>query len=636
MKKFKQYRLLRWIILIYPLLLQGQADTVLYLQPIEITAQKIREQSIGGQSTSWEAKTLNTTAADNIAELLGSEGGVFIKSYGLNSLATSSIRGGTAGHTLVLWNGLPIQSPMLGLLDLSLLPLSSVEQITFQKGGNAALWGSGAIGGVVGLNNQADFSNKLSLGTQIKIGSFGELSTQVHVGFGNQRFQSSTKFFLHQADNDFYYSTGAGLPKRQQTNAHFYQQNILQDFYFNFKNNQKLAIHYWRQYADRETPPTNTQNYSEAHQDDRSSRLIVDWQVFRKKAMIQAKAGYFDERQIYADDAIGLEANNNFTTLFAELDGQWAWRDQHRFYLGATQSYTQAMSASYINPPEEYKSAVFASYQLDRPYWQFQTSIRQTLVDGHFVPLVPVFGINYRLNEMLQLKGKVSKNYRLPTLNDRFWNPGGNEDLQPETGWSEEATLITGMDLGQSAFEFSVTCFNRKIKDWILWSRKENQSFWSANNIAEVWSRGMEQRFSYVFQQKKFRLQLNLAYDYIRSTNQIALSSPRLDKGSQLIYTPEHQGFAKLSVGWKQWSLSYHHQFTGASQGINDELPAYHFANARLQYTIERDNYKGSLFFNINNIWDSEYLVIERRPMPGVHFQAGFNFLFYKKGGGLR
>ncbi|MFT7605917.1 MAG: vitamin B12 transporter, partial [Saprospiraceae bacterium] len=264
MKKFKPYRLLRWIILIYPLLLQGQADTVLYLQPIEITAQKIREQSIGGQSTSWEAKTLNTTAADNIAELLGSEGGVFIKSYGLNSLATSSIRGGTAGHTLVLWNGLPIQSPMLGLLDLSLLPLSSVEQITFQKGGNAALWGSGAIGGVVGLNNQADFSNKLSLGTQIKIGSFGELSTQVHVGFGNQRFQSSTKFFLHQADNDFYYSTGAGLPKRQQTNAHFYQQNILQDFYFNFKNNQKLAIHYWRQYADRETPPTNTQNYSEA------------------------------------------------------------------------------------------------------------------------------------------------------------------------------------------------------------------------------------------------------------------------------------------------------------------------------------------------------------------------------------
>jgi outer membrane cobalamin receptor len=631
MKVSKIFSLLILITLIIPQFLQGQADTLVYIETIEVTASKIREQTIGGQSTTWDSKTLNTTSGDNLAEMLESEGGVFIKSYGLNSLATSSIRGGSAGHTLVLWNGLPIQSPMLGLVDLSLLPLNSAEQITFQKGGSTALWGSGAIGGVIGLNNQADFNNKLTLGTQVKIGSFGELSTQLNFGFGNHWFQSSTKLSMHQADNDFYYSVGDGLPKRQQTNAHFHQKNLLQDFYFNFKNNQKLVVHYWLQYADRGIPPTNSQNNSEAHQDDRSSRLVIDWQLFRKASLLQAKAGYFEERQIYYDDAINLEANNNFTTLFAELEGQWLWNNRHRIYLGSTQSYTQAKSASYINPPKEYKTALFASYQFDRSNWQLQSSFRQELVDGKFIPLVPVIGMNYRLNKNLQLKGKISKNYRLPTLNDRYWNPGGNENLLPESGWSEEVTMQTRLGYGRSDFEFSVTGFNRKISNWILWSKKENQTFWSANNIAEVWSRGLEQRFSYSFKKENFRLKFLIAYDYIRSTNQIALTSPRLDKGSQLIYTPVHQGFAKLSLSWQQWRFSYQHHFTGASQGINDELPAYQFANARLQFDLDRNNYSGNLFFNINNIWNSEYLVIERRPMPGVHFQLGFNFLFSKK-----
>ena len=628
MKGFNIYCFLIFITLVIPLLLQGQTDT-LYIEPIEITAQKIRTQPIGGQEKHWTATGLDN-GASNIAELLEREGMVFIKSYGLNSLATSSIRGGSAGHTLVLWNGLPIQSPMLGLLDLSLLPLQSVEEVTLHKGGSSALWGSGAISGVIGLNNQPDFSNQLSLGLRSEAGSFGEWSQNVQISFGNSHFQSTSKISHHRANNDFYYFVAEGFPDRQQTNAHFSQQNFFQDFYWNFKKNQKIAAHFWLQYSDREIPPTNTQTRSQARQKDWSNRFTLDWQQVGKHAIFQAKAGFFDEKMEYFDEAIGLESPSEFSTLFGELDGQWSWKNQHKIYIGATQSYTKAKSSGYQNPPKEFKSALFASYLINRSKWQLQASLRQEFIDGTFAPLVPVLGFNYQLHPNVQLKTKVSKNYRLPTLNDRYWMPGGNENLAAESGWSEEVTVFSNFKIKHTRFNISITAFNRNIDNWILWSLQEGQSFWSANNITAVWSRGLEPRLSYFFKKKNWNVTIKTGYDFIRSTNQVALTNPRIAKGAQLIYTPKHQAFVSCSIGWKSLNAIYQHRYTGTSKGINDVLTDYQVANLRLEYTKTFGQYGGSIFFNINNIWNTNYLVIERRPMPGSHYQIGFNFLFKK------
>ena len=150
---------------------------------------------------------LNSLPAQNLGELLNTESGTFIKTYGSGSLATSSIRGGSAGHTLVLWNGFSLQSPVLGLLDLSLLPLSSAEEISLQKGGNSALWGSGAIGGVIALNNKSDFNNKIFTNIKSTFGSFGNFNQEVKFGFGNSRVQSVTKLIHQQGENDFKYFT---------------------------------------------------------------------------------------------------------------------------------------------------------------------------------------------------------------------------------------------------------------------------------------------------------------------------------------------------------------------------------------------------------------------------------------------
>jgi iron complex outermembrane receptor protein len=609
----------------------GQVDTVLNMAEIHVSAHKIRTAPIGTQAVEWNTQKLEQINAQNVAELLNNETPIFIKSYGLGSLATSSIRGGSAGHTLVLWNGLPIQSPMLGQLDLSLLPLNATEEITLQKGGNSALWGSGAIGGVISLQNQPDFSNKISAQSGTLFGSFGTFEEQLKLNLGNEKLQSSSKVFYNHTNNDFSYSISPSLPKKTQTNANLSQWNFLQDIYWKINRKNRIDAHFWRQYSKREIPPLTTQNQSLAHQDDIATRLLLNWQRIDNQSVLNGKIGFSDEHNNYFDEIILLEARNRFKSLIGEINFQKALRSNQKIFLGGTHSITKAWSDGYVNPSVENRTALFTSYQFFQSKFQAQISLRQEIANDQWVPIVPSFGANVKLNRYLNWQFKVGKNYRLPTLNDRFWNPGGNPDLLPESGWSYESTISTDFNAKNLDFKIALTGFNRTIKNQILWIPLEGEPFWSPHNISKVWSRGLESYFSIFYQNEHLNIALQGGYDFIRASNQTSLTLPKIEKGEQVIYTPKHQTFGKFSLTWKKIQLAYRHSFTGKTSGVNEILTSYQTGDIRLQSSTKLGSSKGSIFFNVNNLWDTPYFVIERRPMAGRYFQIGLNIQFISK-----
>lgn len=614
-----------------PLRAQSTQDSIDTLPVVNITSTKTRHATAGSTSQIWETSQLEKIPTHTVADVLQTETGAFIKSYGQGSLATSSVRGGSAGHTLVLWNGLPIQSPMLGQLDLALLPLQVAESVSFTKGGNTTMWGSGAIGGMVSLANTTDFSNRLKISSGTHVGSFGLFHQQVNVSLGTNRIQSATKFYYRKANNDYNYFVADGLPQRKQQNAKLEQQFFGQDIHWRLNDRHQLSGHVWWQQSDRQIPPTNVQNRSQAHQDDFTTRLLVNYHHTRESSKWNAKIGYFDERLNYYDDLILLTSRSHFRTLIGELTGQWFWKRQV-FMLGNVHTHTRAWSPGYRETiPSEYKTALFASWQFNTDKWKSQVSLRQEMVDGELVPLVPSIGFDWQVKPALIIRGKVSRNYRLPTFNDRYWMPGGNPALLPESGWSQECILAHDKQHNKTKYTLSLTAFNRSIDNWILWSLVDGQSFWSANNITKVWSRGLEPRMSIRRNTGVFSYEIKMGYDYIRSTNQVALENPKINAGDQLIYTPMHQAIGSLSVEWRSLHFSYQHTYTGASDGINEPLSAYHVGNLRLQVRQTKNKLKGTIFFNINNLWDAQYLVVERRPMPGIHFQTGFNITFSKK-----
>jgi iron complex outermembrane receptor protein len=608
--------------------LLAQPDTAVLLPTAQITAAPLRASFTGGQEEAWDSIALARYAGTYLSDLLEREGGVFIKNYGGGSIATTSIRGGSAGHTAITWNGLPLQSPMLGQLDFSLLPLAFVDEATLQRGGGSAAWGSGAIGGTIGLRNTPLSYQGFEASAQTVLGSFSFQDHQASARYRGQKWASNTRFFQRSATNDFHYQLDNG-DERQQNNASFRQQGALQEVYWQPRPDRQLAAFAWWQTSDRNIPPTTTQTRSEALQLDTFLRTALHYQQQGKRGVFNARLGWFREAIDYQDDAILLRALSHFHTVMGEVEHQWALSANTRLQTGLFYNWSTAAADGYRGErPEQHRAAAFASLRQEWEALELQLSLRQALVDAEWIPLVPALGATGPLLPHLRWRAKISRNYRIPTLNDLYWQPGGNTDLVPESGWSTEG----GFTWTKGPWTYEITGFQRRIDNWILWGITEGQNFWSANNLTEVWSRGLEQRLSFTYSTGQWQWETQAGYDYIRSTNEKPLQQPRMAEGEQLPYTPEHLAFARLTVSKDALQFTYQHRLTSAVQTLNDtELPGYHLGFAQLQYQLNWQKFTLQAFGRADNLWGASYRIVDRRPMPGRSLQLGINLFFKHK-----
>lgn len=626
-----QVALHRFVALLLVLLLHApgawaqRTDTVLQLPVAEITASNLREANIGSRQETWDS---TWQLGQNIGDRLGSSSGIFLKTYGLGSLATTSIRGAAAVQTAVVWEGFSLRNPALGLIDLSLLPSVFADEISLQFGGGSAAWGSGAIGGTILLQNKPQLGRGFGAEAGLGLGSFGQRIAEAKLRFGRSNWASATRAFHQRATNDFSYPVGPGLPRRQQTNAALRQSGLLQEFHFKPAANQLVSSSVWAQTSSRELPPTSTQSRSMAHQADDLLRATLHWKSWGPHAATHAKAGLFYEKIDYRDEQTGLVAISRFWTEVAELDHQWEWGKAHRLQVGANQTFTKAFSDNYAQPPERHELAMFAAYTFQQGKWQLQANARQGLADGERVPFVPSLGLCYAWRKGLKLRAQTGRNFRLPTLNDLYWQPGGNAGLQPESGWSAELGLDFSLKR-KIGYQYGVTVFHRRIQNWILWHLAEAAAYYTPANLAEVWSRGIEQRASLGFSLGPHtQVALALGYDLVHSTNEVAVSNPRLAAGEQLAYVPIHQAFGQLSIGGDTWEARYLHRFTGPVTTLTDPLDAYQLGSLGARKRLHLARFDLNFFIQIENLWNKTYRVVERRPMPGRYLQSGFSLRF--------
>jgi iron complex outermembrane receptor protein len=83
---------------------------------IEVVARRPM-RDIGVQQTKIDSAMLHKNISLSMADILAFNSSIFVKSSGRATLSTVSFRGTSSAHTQVLWNGLRINSPMLGMTD---------------------------------------------------------------------------------------------------------------------------------------------------------------------------------------------------------------------------------------------------------------------------------------------------------------------------------------------------------------------------------------------------------------------------------------------------------------------------------------------------------------------------------------
>ena len=126
-------------LLILPLLAAAQEERPAWSLPIEevpvVTRRTMKE--IGVQRTQLDSTVLHDNISLSMADVLTQNANLFIKSYGRATLATAEFRGTSPSHTQVTWNGMRINSPMLGTVDFSMIPAFFIDAATLLHGASS-------------------------------------------------------------------------------------------------------------------------------------------------------------------------------------------------------------------------------------------------------------------------------------------------------------------------------------------------------------------------------------------------------------------------------------------------------------------------------------------------------------------
>jgi iron complex outermembrane receptor protein len=615
---------------------KAQKDSVHIIKQFEVASEvRVIYHNQGLKTEKLDSTLLANSLNLSAAEVLNRMSSVYIKSYGGGGLASSSFRGGSANHTAILWNGFNLQSPVTGMIDLSLLPAGLFNSMSLQYGGKSATWGSGAIGGALHLQTKSNFND----GTNVKLytgaGSFNEKSMLVSADYSNLKFANSTKFYHNSSLHNFDYISFANEVQetRKLPNASANQNTLIQENYFKIKENQLLETHIWLQENKREIPPTLFQQNSDAFQEDRAMRFTASYNRYYKLWNLNIRSAYFNEALKYKDSEFSKIAENKSQTTINEILMNRNIK-RNIWILGANNTFAQSQSIEFSKLiPVQNKMALFSSFQYlnKKANLIAVASVRKEWVNTTPVPLTWSLGVDYYITRWLKIKANAARVYRIPTINDLFWKEGGNQNLLPENGYAFESglMLIIPKNKKKYTFTFELTAFSREIQNWIIWL--PNGAFWSPQNLMHVWSRGAETNTSYHYLGKKFKLFSNFKTSYVLSENTASALNSDASLNKQLIYVPLYTGQLNYGLTYKKLTCMLNHTYTGYRYTSSDHsqyLEPYFMHNVNLSYQFNFTKMSIDLQFQINNLLNVNYQVLAARPMPGINYRGGIVFNF--------
>ncbi|HTF05562.1 MAG TPA: TonB-dependent receptor plug domain-containing protein, partial [Bacteroidia bacterium] len=618
---------------------------------------KARMEQSGVRRDITDSTIARLYPAGTLTDLLGGGGVLTLKSYTAGGLSTMSIRGANSMQTPVVWNGINLQNTNNNTVDLSLLPVFLFDQVAVQPGSSSAAWGSGAIGGVIKLtslprdrSSNGNYLRNPYLNHKVvfEYGSFGANMFGVKVGGGKGQWTYDLKLYRQHSLNNFWFTnTSFAQPRRQQLNhATMRQQGFMTEVYFDPKNpNNQFVLRMWVQETHREIPPTMLQSVNEATQKDYACRIMSEWFSFpTSRIKINTRAAVIHEGLLYNPGFSQPINNTNAWTYIAESEMTYDFGQRDTKVLnnlrlsgGLNAMYATSEVTESIPHKEQLRMSMYASIgKALRESDEFNITVRDEIIDGKMIDPVGSIWYYLSLKKWLAIRTCVSHSYRVPTFNDLYWTPGGNPDLLPETSWTEEITVDVRPRWKTGYISYSVTAYNRNVKDMITWV--PNAAFWSPLNVAEVWSRGMEHRLKYFQAVSRWKFTFLANADYVRSTYEKTNTTNDVSIGKQLIYVPAWFGGATATAQWKDYFITYAHQYTDLRFTTRDHvewLPAYSIANLAVGWNWKSNLNGGvywmNLFFRCNNIFDEQYESMAWRPMPGRSYMIGFSIDFSKQ-----
>ncbi|WOH38050.1 TonB-dependent receptor [Thalassotalea fonticola] len=580
------------------------------------------------------SEQIKTMQVGNISELLDTVAGISVVQQGGAGQSTSIfMRGTNSNHTLILVDGVRINSATLGTTNLTAISPSQIERIEIVKGPRAALWGSDAIGGVIQI-----FTKQLHTGegtVTIGAGSNGLLQADAAIGLGNDKHNLTIAVSTESSDGFNAYTTDPFPYDINEDDDDGYDRFSVSAVGSSQLTNT-VSLHLVSRYESGNSEFDASYPDSPCWFDD-----------------TLACPAFYANEQDHENYSVKLASRYQGDNLFSELSLATSQDEGESFGNETTPSKitTERDQVSFINQYQFTKSTSFSlgldyyieeiSNSEDLDVWapgfqtwdeverevsavfiQAQHQLGKVLLEGAArhddienldAETTYNASIGYQLNDNWLVSVTRGTGFKAPTFNDLYWPGSGNPDLQPEKITNNEILIRHQFSSTNLSAKIEFSAFDSEVENLIAWAPNEF-GLWQPANINSAEISGAEAS-----------LMLNIGH----LTNQLNLTFVDAEdsvSGDKLLRRPELTATYSLAYYWQDFTFNSVVSYRDESVDAGDvKLDSYVLVDFGVNYQATSNI---SVNAKVNNIFDEEYETSLNYFADGTNYKASVTYSF--------
>lgn len=541
---------------------------------------------------------------------------LYVRSSAGAGLSTPSSRGLGASHTDIKIGDYSMLSPMNGNFNLSLLPAYFFENIDLNTDGEVGLMRAPNMGGSIHFKSKLTDEKSLF----ISGASFGHRGAGFKFGHSFNRFRTKTSAIYTRGINNFSlknYPDQDGINDKAH-NGRFYNGSIMNQIEFSLKNSIEIGTQILFLQQDAGIIGYRS-NMLFNRQADRNTRISIHAKknvgFFRLKMFGQA----WQEDIDFYNKVQGWSFKSKAQTLGGGAHITYGGFKHWGLETGVLLNATKVKGDNFEN-----------NVKLNRNFWSngvyFSKSGLKAFLKHSFLleDIKRSQALNINLQKNMKWLGiflDASKVYRLPTLNDLYWNEPpfaqGNELLEPEEGYKVSIGGNVKLKNGP-ILQFKV--HSGWFSNLIWWTN--SSWFTSPVNLPKVWTRGFEGEAK--FAAKKTNSWATLGYQFTLSTDEYQRNQNDLTYKKDLIYSPRHQVNAMIYQKIKNVDFYLNSKIIGPRFTRSDNTKELGIVTLfglgmRSQILELMNKWPISIAINLDNLLNQPYFLIDAQPMPGFN-----------------
>lgn len=614
-------------------------DTI-RLEQINIVDKYVPDHT-GYLITRIDSVTLNAYKQDNLSTILTLKSPVFIKDYGPGNLASSSFRGANATHTQVLWNGISINSPMLGQSDFAQIPMQMIDEVIVYHGGATVAGNSGAIGGTVNIINNPDWNKNKEINLMQEFGSFGKSHSYFSGQFGNQKIISNTRLIYNTAENDFTYKT---IPFEYsdiyvQKHAAYESLGLIEEIYYRLNERSQISFISWFQETFNEIPTTA----NDESQNVNSLKSKLNYHFFARNWKFKAHVAHLYNYMNYKKESLEINSHNEINTIVSKADITYKAIKKHELNFSTSLQLHQVESNNYSTKHERRELDNSVSFKsLFDGRFNYNVALKNQVQDFKSNRFIPSIGLDLKIFNKLKFQASYNHNYHFPTLNDLYWefdgNSRGNPELNPEKGYSTEFGLNYAGYKAKLDYSMTGNIFYSQIKDWILWQYSYDETYnlnlWFPENVKNVERKGIELSLEMKYNYNKWKFINSNSYQFVYAGNKESNAENQNIVGKQLIYVPRNVLNSSFTILYNKYNLHFNYMFIDkryTTTTNSDYLAAYQLINIKIGRTFILNQNIFNFQLGVINAANQDYQVLQGKPMPRRMFSVSLKYSFLSR-----